>query len=402
MTLEALPGADPIPVGDYFWGSVSENGRWLAGRAEDEDGGIADVRLIDVEDWEIVASWQPIGYGELHVTDEGAVYYAQGGPSWPTLKRLMPGAEDEVVAQLPEGFSPLGPLHQHGPRIAVFGTTADWDGDNQSAMIATVDLASGEVVEIELPNVTIGIVEEVDIGQEWSPFVGANPALVWDEERALIVHADQDVVTEVELTGGLVTDHRFGPEASRWGSLFAWLAAPAQAGGMTFAESTRSAALSPDGLLYVATRVGEAVIEGEDEWYLLTDSVGLVVIDTETWARVGRLDAPIGEVHLSPGGNRLLAWGFTQEDRLSTTTFESHGVFVIESSTLKVLAHLEGSDTWSSPISFSADGRFGYTTSWAGTDVIDLESGEMVGGRNGTGIQLWGEVGIIADVNRSP
>jgi hypothetical protein len=397
MTLEPLPGFDPIPAGDYFWGSASENGDWLAGYASNEEGGVTEVRLLDVTNWEVVASWQPVGSGEPYVTDRGVVYYAQGGPSWPTLKRLRPGAEDEVASKLPEGFSPLSPIHQHGPLIAVFGTTGDWGLTSEQPMIATVDLSSGELTAIELPQVTYGPIEEVDIGEEWSPFVGAYPGLVWDRGRALIIHADRDVVTEVDLVGGEVTDHWFESEASTLGRLFAWLASPAQAGGMPIADSTRSAQLSPDGRrLYVATRVGEAVVESEDDWYLGTRSTGLEVIDTETWARIDRLDAPIGEVHLSPDGKRLIGWGFTQEDRFSTTTFESHGVFVIDATSMEVLAHHEGPDDWYYPISFSGDGRFGYLTSGSRTSVIDLASGDAIGSRLGASFQVWGEAGVIS------
>jgi hypothetical protein len=400
MTLEPLPGFNPIPAGDYFWGSASENGHWLAGYANDEDGGVTEVRLVDVTNWEVVASWQPVGSGEPYVTDRGVVYYAQGGPSWPTLKRLRPGADDEVASDLPEGFSPSSPIHQQGPLIAVFGTTGDWGLASEEPMIATVDLSSGVVTAIELPQVTYGPIEEVDIGESWSPFVGAYPGLVWDGGRALIVHADRDVVTEVDLVGGEVTDHRFGPEASALGSLFAWLASPAQAGGMPMADSTRSAQLSPDGRrLYVATRVGEAVVASEDDWYLGTQSIGLEVIDTETWARIDRLDAPIGEVHLSPDGTRLIGWGFTQEDRLSSTKFESHGVFVIDTTSLEVLAHHEGPDDWYYPISFSSDGRFGYLTTWSETSIIDLASGEMIGNRSAAGFQVWGEAGVATASN---
>jgi hypothetical protein len=166
---------------------------------------------------------------------------------------------------------------------------------------------------------------------------------------------------------------------------------------MPIADSTRSAQLSPDGRrLYVATRVGEAVVESEDDWYLGTRSTGLEVIDTETWARIDRLDAPIGEVHLSPDGKRLIGWGFAQEDRFSTTTFESHGVFVIDATSMEVLAHHEGPDDWYYPISFSGDGRFGYLTSGSRTSVIDLASGDAIGSRLGASFQVWGEAGVIS------
>ncbi|HEY4607309.1 MAG TPA: hypothetical protein VIH55_06630, partial [Acidimicrobiia bacterium] len=397
-TLQPLAGIEPIPAGDYFWGSVSNDRRWLVGRAEDEDGGLAEVRLIDVDAWEVVATWQPVGYGEPHVTDDGVIYYLQGGPGWPALKQLSRGiSQDEVASELPEGFSPVAPIHQQGELIAVHGTTGDWDGSDQKLKLVTVDMSSGTVTEIDLPQVTIGAIEQVDIGEEWFPFVGAYPAVVWDGTRALVVHADRDVVTEVDLETGVFIDHPFGPETSESGGLLAWLVAPAQAGGMPSAETTRSAVLNPvDGLLYIATRVGQAIVETEDDWYLRTDSVGLKVVDTNTWTLVDRLDAPIGEVDISPDGTRLLARGFTSVDRLSSTNFESHGVFVIDTSNLEVLAHHQGGEDWYNPISFSADGRFGYVSTWAKTDIVDLEWGDILGEVPGSGMPLWGEVGVMA------
>jgi DNA-binding beta-propeller fold protein YncE len=270
------------------------------------------------------------------------------------------------------------------------------DVEDEAVTIVSVDLPTGKVTELQLPHVTIGVLEEVDIGEEWFPLVGANPAVVWDGTRALVVHADRDVVTEVDLETGAVTDHPFGPETSESAGLLAWLVPPAQAGGMPSAESTRSAVLSPDGgRLYVATRLGQAIVESEDDWYLRTDSVGLKVVDTKTWTLVNRLDAPIGEVDISPDGTRLLASGFTRLDRLSSTDFESHGVFVIDTSSLEVLAHHEGLEEWFSPISFSADGRFGYVSTWTKTDVIDLESGNLIRTVTGSGMPLWGEIGVM-------
>lgn len=398
-TLQTLPGSNPIPMGDYFWGSVSDNGTWLAGRAEQEDGNGGELLLVDLAGWEVVARWPALSYVDPHVTDEGVVYHLGSGSTWPQLTRLTRGMESPgTAAELPAGFTPWNPIHQHETMISIYGTLYGDDGGRETAMLVTVDLANGAVTEIRVPQVTIGAIEEVDIGEDWKPFIGAYPAVVWDQERALIVHADQDVVTEVDLAGGGVTDHRFDVEESVWGGLFSWLAAPALAGGMPTADSTRSAALSPDGLrLYVATRTGEAVFESESDWYLLTRSVGLEVIDTRTWTRIDRLDAPIGEVALSPDGSTLLGRGFTQEDRLSTTSFVSHGVFVIEASTLDVLAHHESPNEWYNPVSFSADGRFGYAGSWTKTNVLDLENGEVVGSRLGTQNQLWGEAGILTD-----
>jgi hypothetical protein len=285
--------------------------------------------------------------------------------------------------------------------IAAYGTTGDWDSSSQTLELVTVDVSKGAVTVIDLPQVTFGVLEEVDIGQDWFPFVGAYPAVVWDGARALVVHADQDVVTQVDLETGAVSDHAFSPEMARPGGLFAWLAAPAQAGGMPTADSTRSAVLSPDGdLLYVATRVGDAVVEDEDTWFLRTDSIGLDVIDTSTWEKVDRLDAPIGEVRISPDGTRLLAWGYTQRDSISASSIDSHGLFVIDTADLEVLGHHEGVDDWYSSVSFSADSVFGYVSTWSATDVIDLESGLMVGdGRDGE-LQIWGEAGIVA--GRSP
>jgi hypothetical protein len=84
---------------------------------------------------------------------------------------------------------------------------------------------------------------------------------------------------------------------------------------------------------------------------------------------------------------------------LSSTKFESHGVFVIDTTSLEVLAHHEGPDDWYYPISFSSDGRFGYLTTWSETSIIDLASGEMIGNRSAAGFQVWGEAGVATASN---
>jgi hypothetical protein len=69
-------------------------------------------------------------------------------------------------------------------------------------------------------------------------------------------------------------------------------------------------------------------------------------------------------------------------------------MFVIDTTSMEVLAHHEGPDDWYYPISFSGDGRFGYLTSWSETSIIDLASGEMIGNRLGAGFQVWGAAGV--------
>jgi hypothetical protein len=88
LTLEVLPGFEPLPMCHRVWGQPSADGRYFAATVGDDDGGEADVRLIDVAEWAQVASWSAFPDSVLHVTDEGTLFFVSYG-TYGRLHRLQ-------------------------------------------------------------------------------------------------------------------------------------------------------------------------------------------------------------------------------------------------------------------------------------------------------------------------
>ncbi len=58
--LEPLAGYEPMPMGDWgdwYWSDTSDNGRWLAITVGDEPNGSSELRLVDLEAWEVAETW---------------------------------------------------------------------------------------------------------------------------------------------------------------------------------------------------------------------------------------------------------------------------------------------------------------------------------------------------------
>jgi hypothetical protein len=260
-------------------------------------------------------------------------------------------------------------------------------------------METGGVVEIPVSGLETGAVAEVEIGENYPGMVHASPAAVWDstQSRMLIVHADRDVVTEVDVLSGKVTDHEFGAETSDWGPEYTGTVGE---GGGAFAGITRYAVLSRDGsILFVATATGGFDVD-DAGWSATTESIGMSTIDTENWQIIDRLEAPVSEIRLSPDGARLIATGYRDIQGLNLYEYASLGFFVIDPVELEVLTHHVPAtpEEGYGNLSFSRDSRYAYATSWReqnAIDVIDLDSGEIIHTRTGAEIQLLGEAGIL-------
>lgn len=410
ITLEPIAGFDPIPVGDWFWGVTSNNGAWLALYAGDETGVSSDLKLIDVDDWETVSTWDFVGEQPLYVTDDGTIYSFEGSSPSIKLSRRTAGQPDaEVVARLPDDFFSWYEIDLLQGNAAILGYRSVEGRSGGEAVIVTVDLSNGAITEIPLPGVDFGIVEEVDIAETYPAVIDASPAVVWDHEeyRALVVHANKDVVTEVDLATKEVSDHHFGPESSAWGQLFAWLVPPARAGGGAYASTRRMAVMSADrSSLYIATMIGDIAVD-ETGWSSLHLPTGIITVDTATWQVVDRLDAPISEIFLSPTGDRLLATGYGYTQTRDTYESNASGFYVIDPIDLDVIARYDpGQPTelhWG--FSFSRDAQLGYVTAsdtQTEIDVIDLETGVILNTRSDPEIQMFGDIGVLGEVERSP
>ena len=386
LTLEALPGFEPIAMSDWVWGQPSNDGTYFAATVGDDDG-FTELRLINILDWELEGSWRGSPESELLVTDDGTIYFIGLG----RLQRVRAGdSGSETIAPLPVGFYTWGMGRVIGGDLVTFGSRVTTD-QTEHASIVSIELTNGMITEIELPEVRIGQVDP-ESEEPWSGFMYITPSLVWDEAnaRALVVHGDEDVVSEIDLTSGNVTEHTL------------------DSGGGTSDLSTpilqRSTALSPDGKhLYVSSRRIEGVEVEGDTWTVRTASVGVISIDTTIWQVGSRIDEPIADIHISPAGDRILAWGFSTEEGDTNYLTESTGLFVLDSASLEVLAHYpsDRQDQWYGPFSFNDEVGVGYVTSWAGRariDVIDLVSGQIITSTEGVGdnLSMIGPIGILS------
>jgi len=395
ITLEPIAGFDPIPVGDWAWGVSSEDGSWLALNLGHDNQNLAELRLIDIDNWEVTTTWWPSIDTPLHVTDNGTIYVINGSPPNFHLSRMVPDeTRPLVIADLPPELY-WWELHIHDGLALIFGLNSP-DGDNRGeAVIVTVDLTTGTVVEIPLPGVEVGWIAEFDIGEEFPWVIDANPAVIWDDDRSrvLIVSANQDLVTEVIPTTGEIRQHNFRSEIPE----------PIPVADGAFTNRRRNALLARDGgSLYVATAVQEFEVV-DTGWTEQWTSRGIEAIDTEIWEVVDRLEAPISEIYLSSAGDRFLATGQSYTSSSSTYESEPSGLYVIDAVDLEVVAH-HGADEvnqYYGGVSFHPGMRIGYVQSWdqlTNIDVVNLENGNIVNTRTGPEFQFFADAQVLVEV----
>ncbi|HLF59731.1 MAG TPA: hypothetical protein VI980_00960 [Acidimicrobiia bacterium] len=400
ITLEAVAGFDPIAVGDWAWGISSDNGSWLALNVGHDDRDLTELRLIDVEDWEVATTWFPSIDTPLHVTDDGTIYVINGSPPNFHLSRMVPGeTSPAVIADLPSQLY-WYELHIQGGLALIFGLDSPNSDNRGEALIVTVELATGLVTEVPLPGVEVGTIGELVLPTYGSLTFDASPTIVWDDRRSrvLIVNANRDVITEINQTTGEVSEHRFGSDAPN--------SKPIADGAFTNGSRTAALGRPNGGVLYVATAV--QTFEVVDDYLTATSTAeGIEAIDTETWEVIDRLDAPISEVYLSSAGDRLLASGQTYTDTPDTSGSESSGLYVIDAIALEVVAH-HGADQpnrYYGGFSVNPDMRIGYVQTWDQMTklyVVELENGNIVTTRQDFEIQFFADAGVLMEVRPTP
>jgi hypothetical protein len=397
ITLEAVAGVEPIPMGDWAWGTSSENGSWLAMTVGYDDQTSQELRLIDVEKWVVANSWLPSIDNPLHVADDGTIYVVNGVVPTSNLSRLLPGEiSPQLVADLPDHLS-WHELHIDGDRALIFGLHSPNDDDSGDGTLVTVELTTGLTDEIPLPGVEIGGLGYLDLPQNGETPFFAFPAVVWDDDRSrvLVVNVNRDVVTEVNVVTGEVIDHEFGTDVLD--------STPTVE--HAFSNGVRSAALGrPNGrVLYVAS--GVQTFELIDDYLTMRfDPLGIEAIDTETWEVMDRVDAPITDISLSSDGNRLLATGQSYEDIPPSQLSQSSGFYVIDAVDLSVIAHHgdEEPNRYFGGLSMNPGLPIGYVQSWehaTSIEVVDLDAGSIVATRSGGDIQFFAEAGVLVDTS---
>ena len=382
-TLEPLPGFEPIAMGDGFWGSrPSPSGRYF-GVTVSHDNGLNEIRLIDVEEWQQVASWAEYADSEIQVTDDATLYFLRGEQ----VRLLSPGdTNSQIVGDLPSGSSTwAGPEASPNGRFNFVGTRSLGSDGTQEAFVSIVDPSTGQVTQVDLPEVRVGAVDPVSQGP-WAGYLYNSPSFSWDRgaNRLLAVHAHEDVVSEVDLGSGVATEHDFpGP-------------------GVDPSTGTRRwSTLSPEGGVLYVSSTDVTLIEDDDTWSVTTTPAGVVAVDTDTWEVVARTDAPISDIHLSPAGDRLVASGYETEEGQLVYRTNSSGLFLLDPTDLSTLAHLEpeSPDQGYWPITFNEDAGVAYVSTWIGVqriDAIDMSTGEVLAtAENQVFLDMIGSVGVL-------
>lgn len=387
VTLERQRESPPITRGDAVLSAASSrNGNWLVLNVGIEsEPEMSIVRVVDVGNGLVVTETteRSVELFDIRVGDDGTIY-ALAGP-WPGLRLLrleLGGSSFETVFDgFPDRFVPWRVSTVLDDDLLGWFGTFGAENERPSFGLMIADLSDGTIRSYPLAGVTFGLVEEHDLGVfVLEEFV--EPGLIWDvkRSRALVVHADQRVISVVDLSSGDVAEHSWIPETSWIERLSAALIPPARADQPSFGTA-RDAVLSPDGtLLYVATSTGELVMEEDENWSITSIPLGVEVLSTESWEQITSWDIPASQVTLSPDGDYVIATGVTMTDRGSDVEFGPGGVFIIDTAAMRLKGQIDGDWTEHPNIEFSQDGSLAYLNQPHSGEilVIDLSRADVI------------------------
>ncbi|CAN5794222.1 hypothetical protein BH23ACT5_BH23ACT5_24240 [soil metagenome] len=314
-TLEPIRDSEPLTTGDSMWGSSSPNGDWLVLNVWYGGSPETDIlRVINVQSGAVVSEAE-VGapqYG-LDIADDGTVYRLAGSMNL-RVKVLAPGTEAFAdLLSLPNGFSPWSSTEMlSANRLGWIGSVTATDGLLVAA-VGIADIASGDFDLYELPGVALEGNDEFDVG-EWAIGEFYQPAVAWNHDDSIVyvVHADEPIVTMIDLTNGTVVEH--GWEAPTvWLDRIAAFWNPVAVAKGPEAGAIASAVLDPEGqTLYLASEIGEFVPLDEGDWHVEWKPQGVQAIDLATWEVVETWDLPTAHVSITPDGAKLIGWGVTR------------------------------------------------------------------------------------------
>jgi hypothetical protein len=328
----------------------------------------------------------------MFVTDDGVIYFFTAGNK---LAALAPGmGKSELRAEPPLGYYMWGGSLDGAGMLSTYGgRTVDLA---EIGALLVIDTNTGNVTVIDLPQVNHGSRDPAN-AEPWSGYLYLSPGFAFDPTggKAFVAHADEDVLTEVDLHTGAVRDHE----------LPGLMSESSDADRMTL---QRSVAVSPDGtVVYVASARTEVVEDGES-WSVHGTPLGVVAIDTATWETISSLNEPISEIRPSPNGDRLLATGYAWTETQNSYQPEASGLYVLGTDPLSVVAlhpPTEGPDTGYGSFSFSEEAGIGYATAWGSLPrvlAIDLASGavaaEATGSSSQSYLEMMGPIGVMSEL----
>ena len=399
-TLEPVPGSAAITSGDWISGTMSENGEWLVLNVWIDTEPDTDlIQVVEVASGSVVTEIQGPLMHELQVGNDGSVFHQSDPASGVRLSRLAPGGtEFEVVVD-----APLPAFSRWGSFAFLDDDTVGWlglavDSDKPEAALLVADISDGSAQMFSLPGVTMGQVGEKQLGDWTAPEI-VEPAVLWDSDRnrAIVVHADEPVVTVVDLGTGDIAQHTWAASTSWIDALLAWLIPPAHAKGPSFG-TTRSAALSPSGeFLYIAAERADVAADGSEVVHIVPQ--GVEVISTDDWTLVAEFDIPASRVALSPDGGHLVATGISGLDTAISSSSELTGVYIINTETLEMLESPEFPSEWIPDIQFSDDSQYLYLGASGGgrVSIVELETAESLGEVTGSErTTMFGPAGMLS------
>lgn len=292
-TLQPVPGLEAIPLHWDWWHAVSADGSRLITFQWDEALQVSHGTAIDVESWTISSSFDLEPHvGDLHVVHDSLYAYLTSGA---LVGYDLSTGKKSVLDQWPEDLWPRAGFHvlPDGRLAAIMTGQTATPGEPTSVFV--LDPNSGatkkhDIAPLDRVTETSGVLygdEEILEVDE--------PAVVWDQHRVLVIHADPLHVLEIDLDTGTTRAHDI--IITTWlDRLIAFWVTPAQAKGPALG-TVSSAALSPDGRFLYISGNHHRPGEGSDGQLIETrEPEGITVVDTDSWKAVAVHEAPVGSV----------------------------------------------------------------------------------------------------------
>jgi hypothetical protein len=340
LTGEALRGYAPIALGTGYSSARSADGRWLATinygdhacdawaggtRCQPSEG---VLHLIELAAWRDRTTTVQVGTNATFVlfSPQGGAL-AVGQSEWPDHSVLLAdAASGRLKAEAKLDFYPReAAFSADGQSLYVYGLHyEERNGFNPEPHVAVLD--AGDLTlrwETALTGVLDG--QYVPAGAqdvfEESVWWLAGVVFAPGAQRLYVVHADDDMLTTVDLAAQAVTRTTIGPARSWLDRLIALTAGVAEAKMLNGTE--KQAVLSADEQrLYVAG----AHVDAREGAYERTP-LGLQVIDAPTGVELQTLDTSASTLALAPGGRHLFLTEW--ESRARTTIVALDGLRLV-------------------------------------------------------------------------
>jgi len=376
-----LTGMPPLPSGYVSGAALSPDGRTVAL----VDGGVPGpavlpVRFIDLTTFVETARWDEAWRSGFAVGLPRVAWSRDG-------TRLYVVVEDHLWTIDPTTDTAgqpasLGFLTEQAPFVHPDGQTLLFLGfelaDERNWVIqdppfvAVVDAAAGGVrARIPLPGVRVGRRQEQTAEGERLAFYAPALALAPDAGRLYVAHADEDLVTVVDLHASRAAPpvpitEKQSTARRLLGRLTGLVVRPAAA--KSGPEAWKQLIVSPDGQHLYLTGERDDLHPDRPPAHL---ALGVKALDAETMQLLHE-EPGVNRLALSPDGSRLYSIGYSIEyDRAGNGGYNrrivGHGLKVLDARTGALLVHLTPQTSYEA-MALSTDGRFLALTALSGAN----------------------------------